>query len=143
MSENIKILQQMQTVDMDAGEVFSSAPSGRVIKGYDTPNEFTPKLNSNYPFHEHSRDVVVWFIDPSDVTVAPGYCVSDFRTSITHNSSLYNAAITSNYTQELLKIFVRGLSCRLKLFTLFFIAKVGNRVGNVKNLNHKGISIFC
>ena len=66
MGETLLALQALNIIDMDAGTVFSNTPSGRMIKGYDEPNSFTPKINSNYLFHEHCTDIVVWFIDPSD-----------------------------------------------------------------------------
>jgi cobaltochelatase CobS len=59
-------LQSLQTTTFDAGAVFSGTPSGKTVKGYATPSLFTPVIDLNYIFHEQSRDIVVWFIDPSD-----------------------------------------------------------------------------
>ena len=64
MSQQHDILASLQEVEMDAGTVFSGTPSGTPVKGYAQPSPFTPKLNPDYVFHEHSRDLVVWFIAP-------------------------------------------------------------------------------
>jgi cobaltochelatase CobS len=53
-------------VDCDAGEVFSGTPSGRMAKGYAAPSSFTPVLQPGYIFHEHSRDLIVWFLDAAE-----------------------------------------------------------------------------
>lgn len=52
--------------DLDAGEVFSGKPSGRLIKGYDSPGPYSPSADPDYLFHESSRDVIVWFLEKSD-----------------------------------------------------------------------------
>ncbi|MCK9241257.1 CbbQ/NirQ/NorQ/GpvN family protein [Desulfocurvus sp.] len=49
-------------VDFDAGAVFSGSPSGRIVRGYENPGPHTPVPESDYVFHEASRDVVVWFM---------------------------------------------------------------------------------
>ena len=64
--DTISILQSLQVVDFDAGTVFSGTPSGKMVKGYAAPSLFTPAVDPNYIFHEQSRDMVVWYIDPSD-----------------------------------------------------------------------------
>jgi cobaltochelatase CobS len=66
MSSTIKELQGLKTVEFDAGKVFSGQESGRKIIGYEKPCSFTPVEDKNYIFHESSRDVVVWFMSPSD-----------------------------------------------------------------------------
>ena len=52
--------------ELDAGEIFSGSASGRMIKGYPAPSEFTPAPQPDYLFHDLSRDVIVWFMDQSD-----------------------------------------------------------------------------
>ena len=53
-------------IQLDAGKVFSGAPSGRFVLGYDQPSEFTPAQDPDYVFHESSRDVIVWLMNPSE-----------------------------------------------------------------------------
>lgn len=62
--DTITILSNLNPTDLDAGTVFSRTPSGTPVKGYAQPSPFTPKRNPDYVFHEHSRDLVVWFIAP-------------------------------------------------------------------------------
>lgn len=59
-------LAGLQAVDLDAGLVFSGQPSGRMVKGFDRPSAQTPALDPDYRFHDAMRDVVVWFLDPTD-----------------------------------------------------------------------------
>ena len=59
-------LTDLKTIEMDAGLVFSGKKSNRTIIGYEQPSAFTPKVDANYIFHDSSRDVVVWFMHPSD-----------------------------------------------------------------------------
>lgn len=59
-------LQSLLPADLDAGEVFSGTPSGHMVKGFAAPSAFTPAVDSNYIFHESSRDLIVWFINPTD-----------------------------------------------------------------------------
>ena len=66
MNNTLQALQNLVPADLDAGQVFSGTASGCTVKGYDAPNPFTPTINPNYIFHEHSRDVVVWFIGNHD-----------------------------------------------------------------------------
>lgn len=66
MNDTIKELSSLKSVDLDAGEVFSGNPSKRMVTGYDKPSSFTPAIDHNYIFHETSRDVVVWFMNPTD-----------------------------------------------------------------------------
>lgn len=61
---NTALLSSLQPADLDAGEVFSGSPSGTMVKGYAEASLFTPEIDSNYIFHEQSRDIVVWFIAP-------------------------------------------------------------------------------
>ena len=57
-------LATLQPTDFDAGTLFSGTPSGTTVKGYAEATPFTPKINPNYVFHEHTRDLIVWFIAP-------------------------------------------------------------------------------
>ena len=66
MSNTLSVLQSLQIADFDTGTVFSGTPSGKMVKGYAAPSLFTPAADPNYIFHEQSRDIVAWFIDPSD-----------------------------------------------------------------------------
>jgi len=61
-----KIVQELETikpVQLDAGLIFSGKKSKRMITGYASESSFSPKSDSNYIFHETSRDVVVWFME--------------------------------------------------------------------------------
>ncbi len=64
MSHTPNFLANLIPTDLDAGTVFSGSPSGTLVKGYAEASSFTPKVNPAYIFHEHSRDLVVWFIAP-------------------------------------------------------------------------------
>ncbi len=66
MSNTVKELETMKSVEFDAGTVFSGKESGRKITGYKDASSFTPLEDKNYIFHDSSRDVVVWFMNPSD-----------------------------------------------------------------------------
>ncbi|MFA7183745.1 MAG: AAA family ATPase [Victivallales bacterium] len=66
MTNTISELEVLKAIEMDAGEVFSGKKSGCKIIGYEKPGSFTPEEDKNYIFHDSSRDVVVWFINPSD-----------------------------------------------------------------------------
>jgi cobaltochelatase CobS len=66
MSKTLKELEALKTIEIDAGEVFSAKKSGCKIVGYEKPISFTPEVDKNYIFHSSSRDVIVWFISPSD-----------------------------------------------------------------------------
>jgi cobaltochelatase CobS len=66
MPTAVSVLETLVPADLDAGAVFSGSPSGKMVKGYATPNMFTPHVDKNYIFHEQVRDIAVWFIDRSD-----------------------------------------------------------------------------
>lgn len=66
MNEILNELQSLQHTDHDAGTVFSGTASGRNVQGFAEPCSFTPEVNSEYLFHDSSRDAVVWFMDSSD-----------------------------------------------------------------------------
>jgi cobaltochelatase CobS len=71
---NIAILENLTPADLDAGVVFSGSPSGKIVKGFSARTVFTPSMDSNYIFHEQSRDLVVWFINKSDPLYVFGPC---------------------------------------------------------------------
>jgi cobaltochelatase CobS len=76
MSNAISVLESLTVIDMDAGTVLSGQPSGNMVRGFSTSSMFTPTVNSNYVFHESSRDLVVWFITASDPLYVYGPCGS-------------------------------------------------------------------
>ena len=52
----------MNPTQLDAGLIFSGKSSGTMIAGYDAPSIYTPAINTNYLFHDSSRDIIVWFL---------------------------------------------------------------------------------
>lgn len=66
MPTAIEELQKLKTIDMDAGEVFSGKPSGTTIRGFAKASSYTPNIDHDYIFHESSRDLIVWFLNPTD-----------------------------------------------------------------------------
>ena len=56
---------------LDAGQIFSGTKTGTMVKGYKEPTAYTPKINPDYVFHDHIRDLIVWFIAPPQ----PHVCV--------------------------------------------------------------------
>ncbi|ATD82087.1 cobaltochelatase CobS [Desulfovibrio desulfuricans] len=62
----IEGLSNLKPTDLDAGQVFSGKPSGTTVKGYAVPSAYTPAIDHDYIFHESSRDVVVWFLNPQE-----------------------------------------------------------------------------
>ena len=59
-------LAALQAVELDAGQVFSGKKSDTVVRGYAAPSSYTPAIDPGYIFHEASRDLVVWFLDPRE-----------------------------------------------------------------------------
>ena len=59
-------LANFNPVEMDAGQVFSGKPSGTRVEGYAQPSAYTPGIDPDYIFHEASRDVIVWFLNPTE-----------------------------------------------------------------------------
>ncbi|MDD4702582.1 MAG: cobalamin synthase, partial [Desulfovibrio sp.] len=57
-------LDSLQPTNLDAGQVFSGKSSGTTVRGYAAASAYTPALDLDYIFHESSRDVVVWFLNP-------------------------------------------------------------------------------
>ena len=89
MKISIDSLKDLEVCNLDAGTTFSGIASGKKVKGYaknnrnnkgedageggensynneSNHNPFVPSVDPNYIFHEHSRDMVVWFLDNSD-----------------------------------------------------------------------------
>ena len=66
MSAFIGILENLKVEEFDAGAVFSGSASGKMVKGFAEASPFVPAVDEDYIFHEHSRDMVVWFLDNSD-----------------------------------------------------------------------------
>lgn len=62
----LESLQATAPVFVDAGLVFSGKASGKRIQGYAQPCAYTPTINSDYLFHESSRDIIVWLMNPAD-----------------------------------------------------------------------------
>ncbi len=59
-------LESLVVTDLDAGTVFSGQASGRMIKGFHAATSRTPPINPHYVFPDTIRDLVVWFMQPSD-----------------------------------------------------------------------------
>lgn len=76
------ILKTLKPKELDAGLVFSGQKSGTIVRGYEKPSAFTPKINQNYVFHESIRDLVVWFIAPPSPIYVCGVAGSGKSTSI-------------------------------------------------------------
>lgn len=66
MTTLVTDLSTLQPVDLDAGTVFSGQPSGRTVRGFGRPCLHTPAIDPTYLFHDAMREVVVWFVDPTD-----------------------------------------------------------------------------
>lgn len=66
MHTAINELEKLESVNMDAGQIFSGHPSGTSIMGYADPCSYTPKIDPDYIFHESSRDLIVWLLNPKD-----------------------------------------------------------------------------
>lgn len=66
MTTHVKELQNLQPVDLDAGEIFSGKSSGTTIRGYSVPSAYTPRFDPDYIFHESIRDLIVWLLHPTD-----------------------------------------------------------------------------
>ena len=62
--DSITSLNSLVPVDFDAGTVFSGTLSGTPVKGYAEATPYTPTMNPNYIFHEHTRDLIVWLVAP-------------------------------------------------------------------------------
>lgn len=66
MNTILNDLTPLQPASLDAGLVFSGKASGRLIQGYAKPSAYTPAVTPDYLFHESSRDIVVWLMNPAD-----------------------------------------------------------------------------
>ena len=70
----IEGLSNLKPSDLDAGQVFSGKLSGTTVKGYAVPSAYTPAIDHDYIFHESSREVVVWFLNPQEPLYVFGPC---------------------------------------------------------------------
>ena len=59
-------LENLIPTALDAGLIFSGKASGKLIQGYDQASAYTPVINPDYIFHESSRDIIVWLMNPAD-----------------------------------------------------------------------------
>lgn len=50
-----------QMCEFDSGQLFSGRATGRMIKGWTEPNEYTPKFNPDYVFPQWMGDIFIWF----------------------------------------------------------------------------------
>ncbi len=76
MHESLSELSLLAPTALDAGQVFSGTPSGKLVQGFAAPCSYTPTPSPDYIFHESSRDIIVWFLERSDPLDLPG----SFRT---------------------------------------------------------------
>jgi cobaltochelatase CobS len=76
MTDVFTELEHLQVIDLDAGTLFSGQASGRMIKGFSAPCSHTPAIDPNYLFHDAMRELVVWFMSPSDPLYVFGPCGS-------------------------------------------------------------------
>ncbi|TYT73496.1 AAA family ATPase [Desulfobotulus mexicanus] len=83
-------LSTLNVIDMDAGLVFSGRASGRKIKGFEFPCRNTPEINPDYMFHDTMREVVVWFMEPSDALYVFGPCGSGKTSLIRQTAARLN-----------------------------------------------------
>lgn len=66
MKKIVNELANLKSVELDAGQIFSGKTSGTKVRGYAKPCSYTPEIDPDYIFHEASRDIIVWFLNPSD-----------------------------------------------------------------------------
>ena len=59
-------LESLRPAQLDAGLVFSGKASGKCVQGFASPTSATPAINPDYLFHENSRDIIVWLMNPGD-----------------------------------------------------------------------------
>lgn len=59
-------LEALTVIERDAGLIFSGQASGRMISGFAETSSRTPPINPDYVFPDTIRDLVVWFMQPSD-----------------------------------------------------------------------------
>ena len=87
LQDNLSTLQQEE---FDAGQIFSGKPSGTTVRGYAVPSAYTPAIDPDYIFHESSRDVVVWFLNPQEPLYVFGPCGSGKTSCIKQLSARLN-----------------------------------------------------
>ena len=83
-------LDSLLPTDLDAGQVFSGKPSGTTVRGYTAPSAYTPAIDHDYIFHESSRDVVVWLLNPQEPLYVFGPCGSGKTSCIKQLSARLN-----------------------------------------------------
>lgn len=67
MNQNVfKELASLVPAQLDAGQIFTGMPTGKMVKGYKEKCAYTPSVDPMYIFHESARDVVVWFMHDLD-----------------------------------------------------------------------------
>lgn len=59
-------LENLQAINLDAGQVFSGKSSGTIVKGYANPTTFTPTVEDDYIFPEASKDIIVWLLSQTE-----------------------------------------------------------------------------
>ena len=52
-------ITSLTPIDLDAGQVFSGNPSGRIVRQCSQACAFSPKLDNEYILHDASSDVIV------------------------------------------------------------------------------------
>lgn len=78
----LSTLDTLTETMLDAGQIFSGTNTGTMVKGYAKSTAYTPKMNPEYVFHDHIRDLVVWFIAPPSPMYVCGPCGSGKTSSI-------------------------------------------------------------
>lgn len=67
-------LKNLKQKEFDAGTVFSGHPSGTKVMGYAKASAYTPSVDQDYIFHESSRDLIVWLLNPTEPLYVFGPC---------------------------------------------------------------------
>lgn len=67
-------LKSLTQKEFDAGKIFSGHPSGTKIMGYAKASAYTPAIDPDYIFHESSRDLIVWLLNPTEPLYVFGPC---------------------------------------------------------------------
>lgn len=91
----ISELESLQPTALDAGLVFSGKASGKPVQGYAAPTAYTPVVNPDYIFHESSRDIIVWLMNPQGKGADPLYVFGPVGSG--KSSSIKQLAARLNY----------------------------------------------
>ena len=59
-------LGKLKPTEFDAGQIFSGKSSGTMVKGYESPSIYTPRMDPSYMLRDACRDLVVWFLNPQE-----------------------------------------------------------------------------